>query len=88
MQNQIGIFYKAFELRDILQLLCPLHLYVAETIHLFLHGTHLYVLIFPTGTYKCMEEKRDVAVGIKKYVERHMIQITPITNTPKQIYNR
>jgi hypothetical protein len=38
MENQIGIFYKAFELRDILQLLCPLHLYVAETIHLFLHG--------------------------------------------------
>ena len=69
MENQIGIFYKAFELRDLLQLLCPLHLYVAKTIHLFLHGTHLSLLIFPSSTYKCMEEKRDVAVGIRNMLK-------------------
>ena len=69
MENQIGIFYKAFELRDIAITLPSSHLYVAETIHLFLHGTHLYVLIFPTSTYKCMEEKRDVAVGIRNMLK-------------------
>ena len=69
MENQIGIFYKAFELRDILQLLCPLHLYVVETIHLFLHGTNLSFLIFPTSTYKCMEENKNVAVGIKNMLK-------------------